>query len=223
MSSTEQQPIPVLHQDDRVVVVNKPCGMPSQEDGTGDASVVERLKRQLQLPQLGLVHRLDRPVSGALLLALDAATLRTMNAQFKERAVRKTYHAIVEGAWSGGSLVEHHLERDGRLKRALITATAEGPPARLHVRTLVQGDRYTLLEVSPEGGAFHQIRAQLAAAGHAIKGDVKYGARRGEKDRSIALHARSLSFHHPADDRLLEVLAPHPETGLWVALLTMLP
>ena len=218
MSSTD--PLPILYQDEFLCIVNKPAGMPSQPDPTGDPSVLDRLKEQLGSASIGLVHRLDRPVSGVMLFALDPETLRLMNDQFKQRAVQKTYHAIVEGRpeWKGTEL-RHSLKHDAKAKKS--RAAEGGEEAILHARLLAQGDRFALIEVKPQGGAFHQIRAQLAAAGHPIKGDVKYGARRGEKDRSIALHARSLSFHHPATDKLVEVTAPHRSDGIWLPLIAL--
>jgi 23S rRNA pseudouridine1911/1915/1917 synthase len=215
-----EAPIVFLYADEFLCVAHKPAGMPVQPDPTGDPDLLTVLCRQLTEPALGLVHRLDRPVSGAVLFAHDAPTLAALNTLFRERGIDKCYWAIVEGRMEGEQLLEHHLTHDGKAKRARVAKEVEASDeaARLHVKPLAAGDRYTLLELRPEGGAFHQIRAQLAAAGHPIKGDVKYGARRGERDRSIALHARSLTFHHPATDRLIAVEAPPPEDPLWKAL-----
>ncbi len=230
MSSTDPAPdISILLLDEYLCVANKPVGMPVQADPTGTPSLLERLAEQLGDRTLGLVHRLDRPVSGAVLLARDPDVLRDLNTQFREREVEKCYWAIVEGApvlkgteeWQ---VLEHRLEHDGRAKRARIAETAgneEGAIALLRFKVLTKGERLTLLEVRPEGGAFHQIRAQLAAEGTPIRGDVKYGARRGEKDRSIALHARSLAFVHPIDGRKMEVSAPAPSTQVWRAMLSL--
>lgn len=222
MSSTESGGIRVLHLDGQLCAALKPAGMPVQPDLTGDASLLELLSRQLADPGLGLVHRLDRPVSGVVLFARDAATLAELNRLFRERRVEKRYWAIVEGR-AGNGVAEHHLLHDTKAHRArVLPAGADtGEPARLRTTVLAHGDRYTLVEAVPEGGAFHQVRTQLAATGHPIKGDVKYGARRGEKDRSIALHARSLRFQHPATGGTLTIEAPAPEGPLWGALLAM--
>jgi len=212
--------ITILHLDGQLCAALKPAGMPVQPDPTGDASLLELLSRQLADQALGLVHRLDRPVSGVVLFARDAATLAALNEHFRERRVEKRYWAIVEGRAENG-VATHHLAHDAKAHRARVlpAGAATGEPARLRMTVLAHGDRYTLLEAVPEGGAFHQIRAQLAAMGHPIKGDVKYGARRGEKDRSIALHARSVRFQHPATGGTLTIEAPTPEGPLWGALL----
>lgn len=215
--------VPIIHQDAYLIAVNKPAGMPTQADPTGDPDLLSVLGGHLGRKP-GLVHRLDRPVSGVVLFALDDDTLAALNTIFRDRHVRKRYWAIVQGAMAGEgwTVLEHHLEHDVKTRRArVIKTTSSGKdPARLRIRTLAAGDRYTLLEVEPEGGAFHQIRAQLAAAGHPIKGDVKYGARRGERDRSIALHAHALDLEHPVTGRPLALSAPPPQAPLWMALVS---
>jgi len=226
MSSTEAPAsISILFGDAYLLAVNKPAGMPAQPDPTGDPDLMSVLAAQCGGRIPGIVHRLDRPVSGVVLFALDEGTLAALNALFRERSVLKRYWAIVEGVvhneeWS---LLEHHLAHDTKAKRARVFKGGGSPEdlARLRIRTLATGSRYTLLEVEPEGGAFHQIRAQLAAFGHAIKGDVKYGARRGERDRSIALHARSVSFEHPITGQHIVVKAPAPAGPLWNALIVL--
>ncbi len=223
MSSTETTDQPVLnilYRDENLCVVNKAAGIPVQPDGTGDPSLLDLLAEHVRPQTPGLIHRLDRPVSGVVMFSLDAPTLRTMNDQFKQRKVQKQYWAIVEGIWEGGERVlEHWLDHDTKAKKSRIATEQKGEAARLKVKLLSQGDRFALVEVVPQGGAFHQIRAQLAAAGHPIKGDVKYGARRGEKDRSISLHARSVAFHHPMTDEHLELAAPPRTDGIWLPLL----
>lgn len=207
----------VLFGDAHLLAVNKPAGVPSQPDPTGDPSVVDLLG----IPALAVPHRLDRPVSGVMVLTRTPAALRAMNDLFADQRVAKTYLAIVEGRSEGELLLEHHLIHDARAHKARIVAAPQkgSALARLVVKVITVGERYTLVEVRPEGGRFHQIRAQLAAAGFPIKGDVKYGARRGEPDRSIALHAHTLSFPHPLTFALLRVEAPVPTTGPWPKLM----
>jgi len=225
MSSTEA-PLgwAVVFEDAYLIVVDKPTGLPVQPDQTGDPDLLGLVRAHTALPDLELVHRIDRPVSGLVLFAKDADTRRIMNAMFKDRAVRKTYWAIVADRPKSADWItlEDQMEHDTRTKRARVIANGSGQKvvSRLRFRALSIGDRYTLVEVEPEGGAFHQIRAQLGAHGHPIKGDVKYGARRGEKDRSIALHARSLAFEHPVTGREVVVEAPAPDGSLWKALLS---
>ncbi len=226
MSSTEAgASILVLFEDAYLLVVSKPSGIPAQPDPTGDSDLLSLLAIQRGGPAPGLVHRLDRPVSGVTLLALEADTLAALNALFRERAVQKRYWAIVEGSMPAKEwiVLEHHLSHDTKAKRAHVFkgGASTDDVARLRIRSLAAGERYTLLEVEPEGGAFHQIRAQLAAAGHPIKGDVKYGARRGEKDRSIALHARSIAFGHPVTGKRIVVQAAPPSNALWDALVAL--
>jgi 23S rRNA pseudouridine1911/1915/1917 synthase len=227
MNSTDLRLGPhVLHADAHLCAVCKPAGMPVQPDPTGDVDLQQWVRDILADGDLTLAHRLDRPVSGVVLLARNAEALRKVNALFRDRQVSKTYLAIVEGQVQedddkGPVLVEHVLRHDTTRKRTrVLSAVKEGATAsRLRYWVLARGDRYTLLRVVPEGGVFHQIRAQLAAAGHPIKGDVKYGARRGGKDRSIALHAHTLSFVHPTTGADLLLTAPPPDAPIWTALL----
>lgn len=212
------QPTELL-EDAHLLIVSKPTGMPVQGDPTGDADLLSWLRRERNEPGLELVHRIDRPVSGVVMLARTTESNSALQALFRERRIEKRYWAIVEGKVDEASVVlEHHLMHDERNRKARIASQGEGEPARTSVRRLAQGDRYALVETVPEGGAFHQIRAQSAAWGHAIMGDVKYGARRAMKDRSIGLHARSLRFTHPFTRAQVFVEAPPPETMPWPAL-----
>lgn len=214
----------VLHEDAHLLVVCKPGGVPVQRDPTGDEDLLEWLRRERKEPALELVHRIDRPVSGVVLLARQAQANAALQALFRERRVAKRYWAIVEGVVAEPlAMLEHHLAHDTRSHRARIVAQGSGAPARTGVRLLAQGDRYALVEASPEGGAFHQIRAQLAAWGHPIMGDVKYGARRAMKDRAIGLHARSLRFMHPFGGGEVCVEAPPPAVMPWPALIGLMP
>jgi 23S rRNA pseudouridine1911/1915/1917 synthase len=232
MSSIETAPdsIEVLLFDEHLCVVWKPAGMPVQPDHTGDPSLLDRVSQQVDDSRLALVHRLDRPVSGVVLFARSTLATKDLNEQFRDRRVEKRYWAIVEGmpkvtegqVWTS---VEHLLLHDTKAKRAkVLHSHREGASmARLRFRILGRGERLCLLEIVPEGGAFHQIRAQLSALGHSIRGDVKYGARRREKDRSIALHASSLVFQHPATHETVRVQADAPRSSVWEALLAMVP
>lgn len=212
----------LLARNDRFLVLAKPAGMPSQSDPTGDPDLLSWVRNECGVATAGPVHRLDRPVSGVMLFACTGEALAALNAQFSERAVTKTYWAIVEGAVDGRTVLENAITHDARKKKARVATGNDAKHARLQVRALVKGDRYTLVEVVPDGGAFHQIRAQLGAAGHAIKGDVKYGARRGEKDRSIALHARTIEFNDPVSGERVSYSAPAPATPLWTTLIALL-
>lgn len=210
----------VLYRCNAFWICNKPAGMPVQPDQTGDKSLLDLVAiyaRRRFYP----VHRLDRPVSGLVILARTATAAATLSEAFRNQEVEKIYLAITEG---------HPEPAEGRLEAMLHTAErqfkavigdgshADDRLAVLHYRTVARGDRYTLLEVHTEGGRFHQIRAQLAAAGWPIKGDVKYGARRGNRDRSIHLHAWKLAFQHPVSGERLSFEAPLPADPLWEGL-----
>lgn len=215
-------PIEVLFSDGHLLAVNKPGGLPAQPDLTGDPSLLDRLKTQYDGTVFGLPHRLDRPVSGVVLLTRTPESLAAISAVFAQRGMRKMYWAIVHGSPPSVGIWEHHLAHDARARKSRVTDVAEAhTAAKLRFRRLAQGERYALLELVPEGGHFHQLRAQCAAAGHPIKGDVKYGARRGEPDRTIALHARSLAFVHPFTRADVRIEAPSPDGVLWRALFSL--
>lgn len=215
----------VLYSDPHLVCVWKPGGIPSQSDPTGDPSVIELLSREPDRRHersLGLPHRLDRPVSGALLLTRTQEALVAMSALFAQGKVAKRYWAIVEGMPPEQGIWEDLLVHDVRTHRSRVGRSGDrGRSVRLEYARLAQGERYALLELAPDGGFFHQLRAQCGAAGHPIKGDVKYGARRGEPDRTIALHARSIAFPHPIERIGVHIDAPPPQSTLWNALVGM--
>lgn len=217
--------LPVLYEDNHIIVVNKPAGRLSQGDITGDPPITEQVKKYLQFKYhkpgavfLGLVHRLDRPTSGALLLARTSKALERLNNQMKQRAIRKTYWAIVgrrPPAQQG--LLRHFLTR---LPRKNITRVSErkspyAQEAVLEYRLLESVREYYLLEIVPHTGRQHQIRTQLSSIGCPIAGDVKYGYPYANADRSICLHAYKIQLVHPVSKQNLEITAPPPPTGLW--------
>lgn len=206
----------VLYVDTHIVAVNKPAGMPVQPDRTGDRSLLDVVREAH--PDAHLVHRIDRPVSGVVLFARGADAAAGFGRLFREGLVQKTYWAIVHGRVEGGGQWAHRISEDPRSRKAWVDE-ADGVEARTQFRSLAIGDRYSLIELRPEQGRFHQLRVQCAAGGHPIKGDVKYGARRGERDRSIALHARELSFTHPFTGREMRISAPTPGASPWDRLL----
>ena len=206
----------VLWVDEQVVAVWKPGGVPSQSDPTGDPDLLSLLRAQLKDDAIQLVHRLDRPVSGVMVFGRTVEATRQLNEQFQQRRISKVYWAVVEGRYDSGPLLHHTIAHDGKHHKA--RSASDQRAVSLAVKVIGLGDRYSLLEVLPNGGAFHQIRVQLSLAGHPIKGDVKYGARRGEKDRTIALHARSISFQHPSTGIPVTLHADPPAGGIWEAL-----
>lgn len=222
---TEEPFMQVLYEDNHLILVNKSPGEIVQGDKTGDQALSKTLelflKEKYQKPGnvfVGVIHRLDRPVSGVVAFAKTGKALSRMNALFRTREVEKTYLALVEGepAGSSGELV-HYLEKNEQKNRSYAFKN-EGEGllrCELKWKKLLKTDHYSLLELWPQSGRHHQIRVQLSAAGWPIRGDVKYGARRGNNDRSICLHARSLCFEHPIKKEKLSITAPLPAGQAW--------
>lgn len=218
-------PVTILYEDNHLLIVNKRVSDIVQGDQTGDVSLDKLLKDFIRERDnkpgevfLGIPHRLDRPVSGVVVFAKTSKALSRMALLFKEKEVKKIYHAIVgEEARPAAGTLEHYITRNTKQNKS-YTHNKEVPDskwARLHYRTLASSDHYHLLEVELETGRHHQIRAQLAAMGCVIKGDRKYGARRSNKNGGISLHARSISFVHPVKKEMIEVLAPYPKMDIF--------
>jgi 23S rRNA pseudouridine1911/1915/1917 synthase len=219
------KPLDVLFEDNHLLAVNKPNGMLVQGDITGDTPLVEVAKKYLALRYqkpgsvfLGVVHRLDRPVSGVVLFARTSKSLERMNAIFRNRETTKTYWAIVDNKppQQEDTLV-HWLVKDE--KRNKTTAYKRENPAgsrsELSYKLIGQRSYGYLLEVIPVTGRSHQIRVQLASVGSHIVGDLKYGAPDPNPDESICLHARKLEFVHPVRKEPLSISAEIPSTPVW--------
>ena len=211
----------VLFHDTLILAVNKPAGQPAQADKTGDKSLLQWAEIYCK-QALHPVHRLDRPASGVLVMAKTKAAMTNLQQQFQEHIVEKEYLAVVSALppEPEGTLV-HYLQKNTPKNRA--TAFPEEQPdterAELHYRLLGSSQRYHLLHVRLITGRHHQIRAQLAAIGCPIKGDVKYGSRRGNRDRSIHLHAWRLQFEHPGSGAWIKLEAALPEGDpVWEAM-----
>lgn len=208
-----------LHDDPFLVIYNKPPGIPVQADKTGDTPLLEIAEKYAKRT-LHLVHRMDRPVSGAILLAKTKAVMTALTEQFKNREISKEYLAIVGQLppQQEGTLV--HFLRKNEAKNISVAYAEETPGAEraeLKYRVLGSSDRYHLLHIQLLTGRHHQIRAQLSAIGCPIRGDVKYGFKRANKNRSIDLHAWKLSFEHPHSGETLSVTAPLPDEVVWKA------
>ena len=217
----------ILYEDNHVIVVNKLPSELTQGDKTGDAILPDLIKSYLkekyQKPGnvfLGVVHRLDRPTSGALVFARTSKALERLNAQFRDKETNKVYWAIVgqKPTKASGSLV-HYLKKNEAQNKSYVVAEATpgAKKATLHYQQIGTSERYFLLEVQLETGRHHQIRCQLANMGCIIKGDLKYGDKRSNPDGSICLHARTLSFEHPTTKERIAVTAPLPKLGIWNA------
>ena len=219
----------VLYEDNHLIIVNKQAGEIVQGDKTGDTPlsdiVKEWLKEKHNKPgnvYLGVVHRLDRPVSGVVLFAKTSKALPRLNKMFAgHKNVSKTYWAIVQNRplVPQGTLT-HWLTRNEKnnTARAYDREVPGAKKAVLDYRLIASGDRYHLLEIHLHTGRHHQIRCQLAKMGCPIKGDLKYGAPRSNPDGSISLHARNLTLEHPVSHESISVTAPVPNDTLWQAL-----
>ncbi len=218
--------VEILYEDNHIVVINKRSGDITQGDKTGDIPVGEEVKSYLKEKYnkpgnvfLGVVHRLDRPVSGILMFARTSKALERLSAMFREKDVQKTYWAIVEKlpAQSEGTLVDFLAKKADQNKSYVVDERHPGgKKASLSYRVLARSEKYALLEVDLHSGRHHQIRVQLSNMGCIIKGDLKYGAKRSNSDGSIGLHARKISFVHPVSKERVEVIAPCPKhDSLW--------
>ncbi len=215
----------ILFEDNHLLVVNKPAGMLVQGDETGDVPLVEvakqYVKEKYQKPGavfMGVVHRIDRPVSGVVALARTSKALERMNELFRNRDTTKIYWAVVAHppAKPAGTLV-HWLVKDEKKNKttAYTSEHPQGQRSELLYRLLKSTGRWSLLEVKPITGRPHQIRVQLASMDCPIVGDVKYGYPTPNPDASICLHARALSFVHPVRKEPITISAPTPATEIW--------
>ena len=217
----------VLYEDNHVIVVNKRPGDIVQGDKTGDTPLSEVVKGYIKEKYnkpgnvyLGVVHRLDRPTSGIVLFSKTSKALPRLNKLFKDKEAKKSYWAIVKNPPpQPEATLEHFLKRNPKQNKSVAhkKEVPESKKAILGYRMLKKLDNYYLLEIDLKTGRHHQIRSQLSAIGSPIKGDLKYGFDRSNKDASISLHARRLSFVHPVSKDEIEIIAPPPEDPLWDA------
>lgn len=220
----------VIYEDNHLIAVNKSCGEIVQGDKTGDQPLSESLKIWLKEKYnkpgnvfVGVTHRLDRPVSGIVLFAKTSKALARLNDMFRTGAIKKTYWAIVKRYPSKpeGELT-HWLVRNEKQNKsyAYDTEQPNSKKAILHYKLIARSENYFLLEIDLKTGRHHQIRCQLAKMGCPIKGDLKYGFERSNKDGGISLHARSAAFTHPVSKQEITIVAPVPNDPLWKALAT---
>ena len=209
----------VLYKNNQLIAFNKPAGLPVQQDKTGDKALLNLAEIYVKHP-LNIIHRLDRPASGCILFAQTKNALTSLNAQFQNREVGKTYLAVISGKPDepAGKQV-HYIKKNHKINRSLaFTEPVPGAKeAVLEYELIGSIDNYHLLQIELITGRHHQIRAQLAAMDLFIKGDVKYGSKRGNPDRSIHLHAWKLSFFHPVSRQKEIIVAPVPSDPVWEA------
>lgn len=228
MHSTKET-LQVLYEDNHLIIVNKRAGDITQGDKTGDAPlsdiIKEYIKDKYNKPGnvfLGTVHRLDRPTSGVVIYARTSKALERLNKMLKDKEIQKTYWAIVKNQpqKEQDSLI-NFLKKNPKNNKSLAYSK-EIPGSKkaiLHYKVLKKLDSYSLLEINLETGRHHQIRVQLSNIGSPIKGDLKYGFNRSNKDGSIHLHARKVEFIHPVSKELIKVTASTPKDSIWDACL----
>ena len=215
----------VLYEDNHIIAVNKAAGEIVQGDKTGDKSLCDLMKQYLKEKYakpgnvfVGLPHRLDRPVSGIVVLAKTSKALERLNTMFRDGKVKKIYWAITKTSPAKSEDdIRSWILRNEKMNKSFSypKEVKDSKEALLHYRHISASQNYNLLEVELKTGRHHQIRCQLASIGCPIKGDLKYGAQRSNPDGSISLHARYIEFTHPVSKELIQITAPVPADKLW--------
>jgi 23S rRNA pseudouridine1911/1915/1917 synthase len=229
MSKTlsDKSNLQVLYEDNHIIIVNKRAGDIVQGDKTGDQPLSEVVKDYIKDKYnkpgnvyLGVTHRLDRPTTGIVVFAKTSKVLPRMNKLFSDKKVNKTYWAVVkEKPENEKDTLVHWLKKNPKNNKstAYNHEVKDSKKAILHYEVIQHLNNYVLLEVNLETGRHHQIRCQLASIGSSIKGDLKYGFDRSNKDASIHLHSRKIDFVHPVSKEQITVIAPTPQDPIWDA------
>ena len=215
----------ILYEDNHIIIVNKRPGEIVQGDKTGDEPLVESLKRMIKERDakpgnvfLGVVHRLDRPVGGAVIFAKTSKALTRLNEMLRKGEIHKTYWALTRGLPEPAEgVLTHYITTVERNNKSYASATPKegAKEAKLEYRLLRRGTTFNLVEIKLLTGRKHQIRVQLSAIGCTIRGDLKYGDRRSNPDGSISLLARRIQFIHPVSHQPIDVTAPVPDEKVW--------
>ncbi len=202
----------ILFEDDYLYIVNKPAGVTVDSQNDEDTTILSSLEGK----RLHLVHRIDQVASGLVMVAKNPNSAEQFSRLFRYKKIRKTYIAIVtKGVAEREATISEKLVRNGKLRKAFVNE--KGKKATLSYIRIGATDKYDCLKVIIKQGRFHMIRCMLSHAGMPIKGDVKYGARRKNPDRSIDLHAYSLRFTHPVTQEIHNIVAPLRADNLWKA------
>ncbi|SDS32959.1 ribosomal large subunit pseudouridine synthase D [Polaribacter sp. KT25b] len=217
----------ILFEDNHIIIVNKRSGDITQGDRTGDKPlsdvVKEYIKEKYNKPGdvfLGVVHRLDRPTSGVIIFARTSKSLERLNKMLRDKNISKTYWAVVKDhPKKEKDTLINYLKKNPKNNKSSVypKEITDSKKAILHYKIIKKLDNYSLLEIDLETGRHHQIRAQLSSIGFPIKGDLKYGFNRSNKDGSIHLHARKIQFTHPVSKEQISVIAPTPKEVIWDA------
>ena len=215
----------IVYEDNHLIIVNKSAGELSQSDYTRDLSLVDKVKNYIKTKYkkpgnvyLGLVNRLDRPTSGLVIFSKTSKSLARMNKLLKERKIKKIYHAITEKSPNPkkGTLINFLKKNQIKNKSFIVNENElKSKKAILHYTLIKKLKKFFLIEIMLETGRHHQIRSQLANIGCVIKGDVKYGAKRANKDKSICLHAKNIEFIHPITKAKISLDANPPKSNIW--------
>lgn len=215
----------VLYEDNHLIIVNKKAGEIVQGDKTGDQTLAEKVKQYIKQKYnkpgevyLGTTHRLDRPVSGAIIFAKTSKALTRLNAMFQAKEINKTYWALcLEKPYPEENTLQHYLLKDSSKNKttAYPTEKKDSKYAELSYTYLKTMGRHYLVEVRPKTGRPHQIRIQLSSIRCVIKGDLKYGANFPNQDKSICLHSRKVAFIHPVSGEKIEVIAEIQNKAVW--------
>ena len=215
----------IVYEDNHLIIVNKSAGELSQSDYTKDLSLVDKVKNYIKTKYkkpgnvyLGLVNRLDRPTSGLVIFSKTSKSLTRMNKLLKERKIKKIYHAVTEKSPNPkkGTLINFLKKNQIKNKSFIVNENElKSKKAILHYTLIKKLKNFFLIEIMLETGRHHQIRSQLANIGCVIKGDVKYGAKRANKDKSICLHAKNIEFIHPITKAKISLDANPPKSNIW--------
>ena len=226
MNSTKEN-LQVLFEDNHIIIVNKRAGDITQGDKTGDKPLSDVVKEYVKdkynkpgLVFIGTVHRLDRPTSGIVIFARTSKALERLNKMLRDKVIHKTYWALVKNPPKKTSdTLINFLKKDTKKNKSFVyKKEIEGSKnAILHYNIIKKLENYFLIEIDLETGRHHQIRAQLSYIGSAIKGDLKYGFPRSNKDGSISLHARKIKFIHPVSKEEIVITARTPKDVIWDA------
>ena len=213
----------IIYEDNHLIAVTKRSGEIVQGDKTGDKPLSEEIKSYLKTKYkkpgnvfLGTIHRLDRPTSGIVLFAKTSKSLSRMNELFKNKKVQKTYFAVTEDMPNKKKgVIISLLKKNQKQNKSYITKLDDGKKSELEYELIEKLQNYFLIKVKPKTGRHHQIRVQLSSIGCKIKGDIKYGAKRANKDKSICLHSYSISFVHPVKNELINLKCDIPKNDIW--------
>lgn len=210
-------PSRILFEDNHLIAINKPAGILVQGDETGDKPLSELVKEFIKVRDMkpgnvfcGVIHRIDRPVSGVVILAKTGKGLSKMNELFRNDGIKKTYRALVNGIpEQAEAKLRHFLRKNSKTHKAevFLKPVDNGKESVLEYKTIEVRGKQSVLEVYPISGRFHQIRAQLSANGTPIVGDLKYGAPQSLKNKSICLHAYSVEFVHPVKNEKVKIIS----------------